>query len=100
MSAWRIASCARLAVRPIRRAPTHLRWKRFTQRAAEGVREGATEFHIVGGLHPDLPFDYYLEMIRGLKQRFPQVHLKAFTMVEVGYYARLASSRSATRCST
>jgi aminodeoxyfutalosine synthase len=59
-------------------------------RAAEGVAEGATEFHIVGGLHPDLPFDYYLELIRGLKQRFPHVHLKAFTMVEVHYYARLS----------
>jgi len=60
------------------------------QRATEGVGEGATEFHIVGGLHPDLPFEYYLELIRGLKQRFPQVHLKAFTMVEVGYYARIS----------
>jgi aminodeoxyfutalosine synthase len=59
-------------------------------RAAEGVSEGATEFHIVGGLHPDLPFDYYLDLIRGLKQRFPLVHLKAFTMVEVHYYARLS----------
>ena len=59
-------------------------------RAAEGVAEGATEFHIVGGLHPDLPFDYYLDLIRGLKQRFPQVHLKAFTMVEVHYYSRLS----------
>jgi aminodeoxyfutalosine synthase len=60
------------------------------QRAAGGVAEGATEFHIVGGLHPDLPFEYYLDLIRGLKQRFPQVHLKAFTMVEVGYYARIS----------
>ena len=60
------------------------------QRAAQGVAEGATEFHIVGGLHPDLPFDYYLDLIRGLAQRFPQVHLKAFTMVEVHYYARLS----------
>jgi len=59
-------------------------------RAAEGVAEGATEFHIVGGLHPDLSFDFYLDMIRGLKQRFPQVHLKAFTMVEVHYYARIS----------
>jgi aminodeoxyfutalosine synthase len=59
-------------------------------RAAQGVAEGATEFHIVGGLHPDLPFDWYLDLIRGLKQRFPRVHLKAFTMVEVGYYARIA----------
>src|ERR1700732_3996060 len=60
------------------------------QRAAEGVAEGATEFHIVGGLDPDLPFEYYLDLIRGLKQRFPQVHLKAFPMVEVGYYARIS----------
>jgi aminodeoxyfutalosine synthase len=60
------------------------------QRAEQGVREGATEFHIVGGLHPDLPFDYFLELVRGLKQRCPAVHLKAFTMVEVGYFARIA----------
>ena len=59
-------------------------------RGAQGVAEGATEFHIVGGLHPDLPFDYYLDVVRALKQRFPQVHLKAFTMVEVHYYARIA----------
>jgi aminodeoxyfutalosine synthase len=60
------------------------------QRAAEGVRAGATEFHMVGGLHPDLPFEYFLDMIRGLKQRCPTIHLKAFTMVEVGYFSRIA----------
>jgi aminodeoxyfutalosine synthase len=60
------------------------------QRAEQGVREGATEFHIVGGLHPDLTFDHYLELIRGLKQRCPAVHVKAFTMVEVHYFARIA----------
>jgi aminodeoxyfutalosine synthase len=60
------------------------------QRAEEGMREGATEFHMVGGLHPDLPFDYFLDLMRGLKQRCPSVHLKAFTMVEVGYFARIA----------
>jgi aminodeoxyfutalosine synthase len=59
-------------------------------RGADGVAQGATEFHIVGGLHPDLPFEFYLDLIRGLKQRFPHVHLKAFTMVEVHYYARLS----------
>ncbi len=59
------------------------------ERAARGVEEGATEFHIVGGLHPSLTFEHYLEMIRGLKQRFPQVHLKALTMVEIGYFARI-----------
>ncbi len=60
------------------------------QRADQGVREGATEFHIVGGLHPDLPFEYFLELISGLKKRHPHVHLKAFTMVEVHYFARIA----------
>ena len=60
------------------------------QRAEQGVREGATEFHIVGGLHPDLTFDHYLELVRGLKQRCPSVHLKAFTMVEVHYFAKIA----------
>src|SRR6202166_322059 len=59
-------------------------------RAEQGAREGALEFHIVGGLHPDLPFEYFLEMIRGLKRRCPGVHLKAFTMVEVGYFARIS----------
>ena len=60
------------------------------QRAEQGVREGATEFHMVGGLHPDLTFDHYLELVRGLKQRCPSVHLKAFTMVEVHYFAKIA----------
>lgn len=57
-------------------------------RAGEGWSEAVTEFHIVGGLHPELTLDWYCEMLRGLKQRFPQVHLKAFTMVEVAYLAR------------
>jgi aminodeoxyfutalosine synthase len=59
------------------------------RRAGEGWAEAVTEFHIVGGLHPDLPFDYYLELLRGLKERFPSVHLKAFTAVEIGYYAHI-----------
>ncbi len=60
------------------------------QTAATGYSEAITEFHIVGGLHPDLPFQYFLDLIAGLKQRFPQVHLKAFTMVEIAYLARRA----------
>jgi aminodeoxyfutalosine synthase len=57
--------------------------------AGENWTEAVTEFHIVGGLHPDLPFEYYVDLLRGLKQRFPSVHLKAFTAVEIGYYAHL-----------
>ena len=58
--------------------------------AASGYSEAVTEFHIVGGLHPDLPFQYFLDLVSGLKERFPQVHLKAFTMVEVSYLAKRA----------
>jgi aminodeoxyfutalosine synthase len=49
-----------------------------------------SEFHIVGGLHPDLPFGYYLELLEGLKERFPLVHIQAFTAVEVEYFSHLA----------
>jgi len=56
--------------------------------AGVGWTEAVTEFHIVGGLHPELTLDWYCTMLRGLKERFPQVHLKAFTMVEVGYLAQ------------
>ena len=57
--------------------------------AGENWSEAITEFHIVGGLHPDLPFQYYLDLLRGLKQRFPNVHLKGFTAVEIGYFSHL-----------
>lgn len=56
--------------------------------AASGYSEAVTEFHIVGGLHPDLPFQYYLDLISGLKARFPRVHVKALTMVEIAFLAR------------
>lgn len=57
-------------------------------RAGEGYRDAVTEFHIVGGLHPQLNTDWFCQMLRGLKERYPQVHLKAFTMVEIGYLAK------------
>src|SRR5690349_23339450 len=56
--------------------------------AGKGYAEAVTEFHIVGGLHPELTLDWYCEMIAGLKERYPAVHLKAFTMVEVAYLAK------------
>jgi aminodeoxyfutalosine synthase len=57
--------------------------------AGTGLSEAVTEFHIVGGLHPDLPFEYFEALVRGLKERFPKVHIKAFTMVEVAFFAKL-----------
>jgi aminodeoxyfutalosine synthase len=57
--------------------------------ASSGYTEAVTEFHIVGGLHTDLPFQYFLDLVSGLKQRFPKVHVKAFTMVEISFFAKL-----------
>jgi aminodeoxyfutalosine synthase len=47
------------------------------------------EFHIVGGLHPKLRLSYYTDMIRGLKERHPGVHIKALTAVEIAHLARI-----------
>ncbi|HWB43095.1 MAG TPA: aminofutalosine synthase MqnE [Gemmatimonadales bacterium] len=47
------------------------------------------EFHIVGGLHPKLRLSYYTDMIRGLRERHPQVHIKALTAVEIAHLARI-----------
>ena len=50
------------------------------------------EFHIVGGLHPKLRLSYYTDMIRGLKERHPEVHVKALTAVEIAHLARIEKS--------
>lgn len=57
--------------------------------AHQAQGQGATEFHIVGGLHPDLKLDYYLELLRTFKNIAPEVHLKAFTAVEIDYFAKI-----------
>ena len=57
-----------------------------------------TEVHVVNGLHPDLPFDYYPDMLRGLKTIRPGIHLKCFTAVEIAFFAdiyKMTRSRSA-----
>ena len=59
-------------------------------KARESLTSGVTEIHIVGGEHPDLPFDYYLEMMRGLRQLAPDVHIQAFTASEIVHFARLS----------
>src|SRR2546425_6863503 len=57
---------------------------------ADAAHDNPTrEFHIVGGLHPKLRLAYYLEMFRGLKQRHPDVQIKALTAVEVAHLARI-----------
>ncbi len=58
--------------------------------AAKARFEKLNELHIVGGVHPKLPFDYYLEMLRGLKERYPELHLKGFTATEIDHFAKIA----------
>ncbi len=48
------------------------------------------EVHIVGGLHPDWPFEYYLDILREVKRHLPHVHIKAFTAVEIDYFTRIS----------
>jgi aminodeoxyfutalosine synthase len=58
-------------------------------RAVAALPRGAREVHIVGGLHPDLPWSYFLDMMRGIKQVRPDIHVKAFTAVEIFFFHRL-----------
>ena len=58
-------------------------------KAAEAAAGGATELHMVGGLHPELPFDFYLEMLAAIRADSPSLHIKAFTAVEIDYFAKL-----------
>ena len=60
-------------------------WNKLRERAGQPL----TEVHVVNGLHPDLPWDYYLEMLRGFKRIRPDIHLKCFTAVEIAFFAEL-----------
>ena len=57
--------------------------------AAQALGTPTREFHIVGGLHPKLALRYYTDMIRGLRERHPTVHIKALTAVEIAHLARI-----------
>jgi aminodeoxyfutalosine synthase len=60
--------------------------------AAHSARHiGTTELHIVSGLHPDLPFDYYLDVIKRLKEAMPEIHIQAFTAVEINYFSKISN---------
>ncbi|MFA6560715.1 MAG: aminofutalosine synthase MqnE [Verrucomicrobiia bacterium] len=63
--------------------------EQMVERVANDLRLGITEVHIVGGLHPSLPFSYYTDMIRALKALDPKLHIKAFTAVELYHFASL-----------
>src|SRR5438445_4168998 len=63
--------------------------EQILERAAEAEERGATELHIVGGLHHQLPYDWYLNVVRIIHQAHPRLHLKAYTAVEWDWFGRL-----------
>ncbi len=87
-----VASCRLCAFGKKAKDPTAytMSMEQVWEMAGKGYAEAVTEFHIVGGLHPELTLDWFCEAIAGLKTRYPGVHLKAFTMVEIAYFAKRA----------
>jgi aminodeoxyfutalosine synthase len=65
--------------------------EQILERAAEAERKGCTELHIVGGLHHQLPYDWYLNVVRIIHRDYPRLHLKAYTAVEWDWFARLTN---------
>src|SRR5205085_2743071 len=65
--------------------------------AKDAYNRGATEVHIVGGLHPTLPFSYYLDMCRGIRAACPKMHIKAFTAIEIIHFTRITKPRLTIR---
>ena len=61
--------------------------------AMQGYADGATEVHIVGGLHPTLPFEYYKEVLSRIKANCPRMAIKAFTAVEIVHFSRISRPR-------
>lgn len=60
-------------------------------------RRGATEVHIVGGLHPKLPFSYYLDLCGAIRAACPKIHIKAFTAIEIIHFTRITRPRLSIR---
>jgi len=58
-------------------------------RGREAVESGCTEMHIVGGLHHQKDYDWYLNLIRNLHDHFPSLHLKGWTAVEINWFTHL-----------
>jgi aminodeoxyfutalosine synthase len=67
--------------------------EQIVAQAQEAYLAGASEVHIVGGLHPKLPFEYYVDMIRSIRQTCPRIHIKAFTAIEIVHLGHMARPR-------
>ncbi|NQT36658.1 MAG: aminofutalosine synthase MqnE [Planctomycetes bacterium] len=59
------------------------------RRGGSAAEAGCTELHIVGGIHPDKPFQWYVDILRMLHEAYPRLHLKAWTAMEIAHFATL-----------
>ncbi|MEW4570442.1 aminofutalosine synthase MqnE [Tautonia sp. JC769] len=64
------------------------------ERAEQAHARGATELHIVGGLHHKLPFQYYVDVVRWVKEAAPEIHVKAYTAVEYEWFRKIERGSS------
>jgi len=69
----------------------------IVEQAVAAYQAGATEVHIVGGLHPKLPFSYYKDMCSEIRKACPRIHIKAFTAIEIIHFARISRPRLTIR---
>ena len=60
------------------------------EKVRERLAEPITEIHMVGGIHPDLPYSYYVDLLKVIKQERPDVHIQAFTCVEIAHFAEIS----------
>ncbi|NNF45436.1 MAG: aminofutalosine synthase MqnE [Desulfobulbaceae bacterium] len=66
------------------------------EKVRQRLDEPIVEIHMVGGIHPNLPFSYYTEVLRGIKEVRPEVHIQAFTCVEIAHLASLCEKSVGT----
>jgi aminodeoxyfutalosine synthase len=79
--------CSFARLRPGDRGAYTMSVDQVLDKVRERADQPLTEIHIVNGLHPDLPFEYYLDLLRGIKRLRPGIHLKCFTAVEIAFFA-------------
>ena len=60
------------------------------EKVSHGVKNGAKEVHIVGGLNPKAALHYYIDLLKAIKKEFPKLHIKAFTAVEIEFFSKLS----------
>jgi aminodeoxyfutalosine synthase len=82
---------------PVDDSGYELSTERIVDMAREAADRGATEVHIVGGLHPRWPLEHYVDMCRRIREACPRLHIKAFTAVEIVHFSRISRPRRSIR---